>query len=129
MTRNSPGAQSPPDAADGAPQALGEVLLLNLDVERDLPGFDRLLRPAGYRVRACPSLAQARDLVARIEPVAGLLHLGTPDDPPVRTVEALLEARPGLRLIALVEPSEAARAQLAPLIRGELIYDYHTLPL
>lgn len=37
-----------------------EVFLLNLDVERDLRNFDHFLRPAGYRVRACASIQQAR---------------------------------------------------------------------
>ena len=50
-------------------------------------------------------------------------------DPPIAELEALLRAKPALRVIALVEPSDAAHAQLAPLIQRELIYDYHTLPL
>ena len=107
----------------------GEVLLLNLDIEGDLAGLDAVLAPAGYPVRACPSLAHAIRLVGRIEPIAGLLRLGTGPEPPVAELEALLEASPALRVIALVEPTGAAQQQLAPLVQRDLIYDYHTLPL
>ena len=117
-------AETPGDAV-----VCGEVLLLNLDLEHDLPAFDALLRPAGYRVRACASLEQAHQLIGRIDPIAGLLRLGKGKGPAPEAVEALLEARPTLRLIALVEPTAEARAQLVPLVQRDLIYDYHTMPL
>jgi DNA-binding NtrC family response regulator len=119
-------AVQPAEAPAPAPR---EVFLLNLDVERDLRNFDHFLRPAGYRVRACASIQQARELVARTQPIAGLLHLGGTSRPQLSAIEGLLEVRPTLRLVALVEPTPEAREQLAPLIRRDLIYDYHTLPL
>ena len=67
-----------------------EVFLLNLDVERDLRNFDHFLRPAGYRVRACASIQQARELVARTQPIAGLLHLGGTSRPQLSAIEGLL---------------------------------------
>jgi DNA-binding NtrC family response regulator len=106
-----------------------DVLLLSLDAENDLAGLDTVLAPAGYRVRACPSIEQAIPLVGRIDPCAGLLRLGTRPEAPIAALEALLQAKPSLRVVALVEPCEAAHRQLAPLIQRELIYDYHTLPL
>ena len=108
---------------------LGDVLLLAPEVQSILPGLDSLLRPAGYRVRACATIEQARALIERIDPIVGLLHLGKGERFAVGPLEALLEAKPMLRLIALVEPSHDTCAHLAPLIRRELIYDYHTLPL
>jgi DNA-binding NtrC family response regulator len=107
----------------------GDVLLLGLGAGGDLAGFDTVLAPAGFRVRACATIEQAIRLLGRIDPCAGLLRLSEEDDPPVAALEALLEARPSLRVIALVEPSGAAQRQLAPLIQRDLIYDYHTLPL
>lgn len=89
---------------------LGDVLLLNADIERELPGFANLLQPAGYRVRACASLSQARRLVAKVEPIAGLLRLDAEHLPPVEELEALLETQPSLRLIALVEPGSRTSA-------------------
>jgi DNA-binding NtrC family response regulator len=109
--------------------AAGDVLLLGLGAEGDLAGFDTVLAPAGYRVRACATIQQAIRLVGRIYPCAGLLRLGTRPDPPIAELEALLAAMPSLRVIALVEPSDVAHPQLAPLIQRDLIYDYHTLPL
>jgi DNA-binding NtrC family response regulator len=109
--------------------AAKDVLLLGLEAEGDLASFDTVLAPAGYRVRACATIQQAIRLVERIDPCAGLLRLGMRLDPPIAELEALLGAKPALRVIALVEPSDAAHAQLAPLIQRELIYDYHTLPL
>jgi DNA-binding NtrC family response regulator len=106
-----------------------DVLLLGPGAEGDLAGFDTVLAPAGYRVRVCATIQQAIRLIGRIDPCAGLLRLGTRHDPPIAELEALLEAKPSLRVIALVEPSDTAHAQLAPLIQRELIYDYHTLPL
>jgi DNA-binding NtrC family response regulator len=120
--------QAPETAAAPLPVA-GDVLLLSLDAESDLAGFDTVLAPAGYRVRACASIEQAIRLVGRSDPCAGLLRLGAHSEPPIAALEALLEAKPSLRVVALAEPSEAAHRQLAPLIQRELIYDYHTLPL
>jgi DNA-binding NtrC family response regulator len=107
----------------------GDVLLLGLGAEGDLAGFDTVLAPAGFRVRACATIEQAIRLVARIDLCAGLLRLVPRHAPPVAELEALLAAKPSLRVIALVEPSDAAYRQLAPLIQRDLIYDYHTLPL
>jgi DNA-binding NtrC family response regulator len=109
--------------------AASDVLLLGAGAEGDLAGFDTVLAPAGYRVRACATIQQAIRLVGRVDPCAGLLRLATSDDPPIAELEALLAAKPTLRIIALVEPRDAAHAQLAPLLQRELIYDYHTLPL
>ncbi|MEM7023909.1 MAG: VpsR-related response regulator, partial [Pseudomonadota bacterium] len=108
--------------------AAGDVLLLHLDSEGDLASFDTVLAPAGYRVRACASIEQAIRLVARCDPCAGLLRLVIQAEPPIAPLEALLGAKPSLRVVALVEPSEEAHRQLAPLIQRDLIYDYHTLP-
>ena len=116
-----PGGRSPPVA--------GDVLLLGLGAEGDLAGFDTVLTPAGFRVRACASIEQAIRLVGRIDPCAGLLRLVPRHEPPIAELEALLAAKPNLRVVALVEPSDAAQQQLAPLIQRDLIYDYHTLPL
>jgi len=107
---------------------LGDVLLLNADVEHELPGFANLLQPSGYRVRACASLPQARRLIEKIEPIAALLRLGDQEPPPIDELEALLEVQPSLRVIAVVEPGERTEETLAPLIRRHLIYDFHTLP-
>ena len=109
--------------------AAGDVLLLGLGAEGDLAGFDTVLAPAGFRVRACATIEQAIRLVGRIDPCAALLRLVTRRDPPIAELEALLAAKPSLRVIAVVEPSDAAHRQLAPLIQRDLIYDYHTLPL
>ena len=109
--------------------AAGDVLLLGPGAEGDLAGFDTVLAPAGYRVRACATIQQAIRLVPRIDPCASLLRLEARHDPPIAELEALLAAMPSLRVIALVEPSDASHRQLAPLIQRDLIYDYHTLPL
>jgi DNA-binding NtrC family response regulator len=109
--------------------AASDVLLLGAGAEGGLAGFDTVLAPAGYRVRACATIQQAIRLVGRVDPCAGLLRLSASDDPPIAELEALLAAKPTLRVIALVEPRDAAHAQLAPLVQRELIYDYHTLPL
>jgi DNA-binding NtrC family response regulator len=122
-------AESLITAASPRLPAAGDVLLLSLDAEGDLASFDTVLAPAGYRVRACATLEQAIRLVSRSDPCAGLLRLGARPDPPIAALEALLAAKPSLRVIALVEPSQCAHRQLAPLIQRELIYDYHTLPL
>ena len=98
-----------------------DVLLLGPGAEGDLAGFDTVLAPAGYRVRACATIQQAIRLLGRIDPCAGLLRLGTRREPPIAELEAVLEAKPSLRVIALVEPSDSAHAQLAPLIQRELI--------
>ncbi len=108
---------------------LGDVLLLNADIERELPTVANLLQPAGYRVRACPSLVQARRLVEKVAPIAGLVRLDPQQPPPLEELEDLLDAQPSLRLIALVKPGGDATEVLAELIRRDLIYDYHTLPL
>jgi DNA-binding NtrC family response regulator len=107
----------------------GDVLLLGPGTEGDLAGFDTVLAPAGYRVRACATIEQAVRLVGRLDPCAGLLRLVPRHDPPITELEALLAAKSSLRVIALVEPSDGAHRQLAPLIQRDLIYDYHTLPL
>ncbi|HEX5079974.1 MAG TPA: sigma-54 dependent transcriptional regulator [Geminicoccaceae bacterium] len=117
-----------PPARPPLPMA-ADVLLLGPGAEGHLAGFDTVLAPAGYRVRACASIQQAIRLLARVDPCAGLLCLNAGHEPPIAELEALLGARPGLRIIALVEASDTAQAQLAPLIQRELIYDYHTLPL
>jgi DNA-binding NtrC family response regulator len=109
--------------------AASDVLLLSQGAEGDLAGLDTVLAPAGYRVRACPSIEQAIPLVGRIGPCACLLRLGSRPEAPIAALEALLQARPSLRVVALVEPCDVAHRQLAPLIQRELIYDYHTLPL
>ena len=109
--------------------AAGDVLLLGLGAEGDLAGFDTVLAPAGFRVRACATIEQAIRLVGRIDPCAALLRLVTRHEPPIAELEALLAAKPSLRIVALVEPSDGAQRQLAPLIQRDLIYDYHTLPL
>jgi DNA-binding NtrC family response regulator len=118
-----------PPARDLPLPVAGDVLLLNLDDAGDLVGLDLALKPAGYAVRACASLEHALRLVGRINPIAGLLRLGAQPEAPVAGLEALLEASPALRVIALVEPTGTAQQQLAPLIQRDLIYDYHTLPL
>ena len=107
----------------------GDVLLLGLGAEGDLAGFDTVLAPAGFRVRACATIEQAIRLVGRIDPCAALLRLVTRHDPPIAELEACWRPSPSLRIVALVEPSDAAHRQLAPLIQRDLIYDYHTLPL
>ena len=72
----------------------GDVLLLNLDVEGDLPACDWR---CGQRATGCapaPRSSMRSELVGRIKPIAGLLRLGRPPEPPVAGLEALLEAAP-----------------------------------
>jgi len=121
-------ASSDPPQADTASDA-GDVLLLDADVERELPVFTRLLQPAGYRVRAVASIAKARHLVAQSRPVAGLLRLRPDAPPPIEALEALLAEQPSLRIIAVVESRAETKHQLAALLQRDLIYDFHTLPL
>ncbi|MEM7026167.1 MAG: sigma 54-interacting transcriptional regulator [Pseudomonadota bacterium] len=106
----------------------GEVLLLGPNVDSERDGLGTLLASAGYRVRTSESIAHAIRLLAHCDPGAALLRLGQ-TEPPIADLEALLEVRPSLRVVALAAPSETAHHQLAPLIQRELIYDYHTLPL
>ena len=94
--------------------AAGDVLLLGLGAEGDLAGFDTVLAPAGFRVRACATIEQAIRLVGRIDPCAALLRLVTRHEPPIAELEALLAAKPSLRIVALVEPSDAARSDSSP---------------
>ena len=60
-----------------------DVLLLGPGAEGDLASFDTVLAPAGYRVRACATIQQAIRLLARIDPCAGLLRLGSRHEPPI----------------------------------------------
>jgi DNA-binding NtrC family response regulator len=96
------------------------------DPVAQLEGLER----SDIRVASCDTIEQARHVVERYRPIAGLLHFGAHlDGAVIETTLALAQAAPRLRLIALIEPPLAHAAELAKLVSKGLLHDFHTLPV
>src|SRR5262245_57868699 len=80
------------------------------DPVAQLEGLER----SDIRVASCDTIEQARHVVERYRPIAGLLHFGAHlDTAIIETTLALAQAAPRLRLIALIEPWVAQATELA----------------
>jgi hypothetical protein len=106
------------------------VLSMRFGKAKDPAALQRALASSRIRLLPCDTLEQARRVVERVRPIAGLLHFGAGiDSGAVAATAALAEHAPRLRLIALVEPAQARSAALARLVGQDLIHDFHTLPI
>ena len=106
------------------------VLSMRFGKAKDPAALQRALASSRIRLLPCDSIAQALRTVERVRPIAGLLHFGAGiDAAAIAATAALAEQAPRLRLIALVEPTQARSAALARLVGQDLIHDFHTLPI
>ena len=106
------------------------VLSLRLGKAKDPAAVQRALASSRIRLLACDTVEHARRAIDRLHPIAGLLHFGGGlDAASLAATAALAEHAPRLRLIALVEASQARSAALARLVGQDLIHDFHTLPV
>jgi len=106
------------------------VLSMRFGRAKDPAALQRALASSRIRLLPCDTLEQARRVVERVRPIAGLLHFGAGiDAAAITAAAALAEQAPRLRLIALVEPAQSRSAALARLVGQDLIHDFHTLPI
>jgi DNA-binding NtrC family response regulator len=106
------------------------VVSVHFDKSKDPAGLQRALEATHIRLAAGNSVEEARQLIDRLRPIAGLLYFGaTIDTAAMRGAAALMEYAPRLRLIALVEPALTRSSELATLVAKGLIHDFHSLPV
>ena len=106
------------------------VLSVHFDKSKDPTALQQALAATEIRLAACDSAEQARQIVQRIRPIAGLLYYGPRiDAAAMQATAALMEFAPRLRLIALVDVDLTSSAELATLVAKGLIHDFHRLPV
>jgi DNA-binding NtrC family response regulator len=106
------------------------VVSVHFDKSKDPAALQRALEASHIRLAACDSVEEARPLIDRLHPIAGLLYFGAAIDAVgMRGAAALMEHAPRLRLIALIEPTLARSPELATLVAKGLLHDFHSLPV
>jgi DNA-binding NtrC family response regulator len=106
------------------------VVSIHFDKSKDPAALQRALEASHIRLAGCRSAEEARHLIERLQPIAGILHFGTAiDDAAMRGTADLMEFAPRLRLIALVDPALIRSSELATLVAKGLIHDFHSLPV
>ena len=107
------------------------ILLLNLDKKSPALSYVDALKSAQIDVHVCNSAEEARSTLSSEKVVAGLLHMGEANGGPAATreVEQLVETRPTLRLIAVIDREQMQSPQVLRLLQWGLLYDLHTLPV
>jgi len=106
------------------------VVSVHFDKSKDPAALLRALEASHIRLATCRSVEEARQLIDRLHPIAGLLYFGANIDvAALQGTAALMEYAPRLRLIALVDPALARSPELATLVAKGLIHDFHSLPI
>src|SRR5262245_66414160 len=106
------------------------VVSVHFDKSKDPAALQRALEATHICLAACDSVEEARQLIDRLRPIAGLLYFGASiDTAALQGTAALMEYAPRLRLIALVDPALARSPELAPPVAKGLIHDFHSLPV
>jgi DNA-binding NtrC family response regulator len=106
------------------------VISVHFDKSKDPAALQRALEATHIRLASSNSVEEARQLIDRLHPIAGLLYFGAGiDTAAMRGAAALMEYAPRLRLIALVEPGVTRSSELATLVSKGLIHDFHSLPV
>ncbi len=111
--------------------ALYSVLVLNLDSNAPRFSYVGELEAAQVKVHVCTSTRDARSILSSERVVAGLLHLGDKANDPAasREVEALVDAGPTLRLIAIVAKELMQSPLVVKLLQWGFLHDVYTLPV
>jgi DNA-binding NtrC family response regulator len=90
------------------------VVSVHFDKSKDPAVLLRALEASHIRLAACRSVEEARQLIDRLHPIAGLLYFGASiDAAALQGAATLMEYAPRLRLIALVDPALARSPELA----------------
>jgi DNA-binding NtrC family response regulator len=106
------------------------VLSVHFDKSKDPAALQHALEATHIRLATCDSVEQARQIIDRLRPIAGLLHYGPRiDAAAIHATASLMECAPRLRLIALVDEGALSSAELATLVAKGLIHDFHRLPV
>jgi DNA-binding NtrC family response regulator len=116
--------------AGGGQKSPHTVLAISLSKDAEpLSGLEALDH-GQVRLLAAVDTEQARRLIDKERPIAGLLQLGRrPDPAAVHKVLALAEMAPRLRLIALMETEALQAPEFAELVGKGLLHDFHRLPI